>query len=354
MINRSGRRMAAALAVGLALSSPGMANPSEDDFATFLHRKYSKTGGLFGALDKFLPASTDASSPVPVEGHKPDGSYWWGAYFGPGNVGVFGWAHRALSERCLKDGGELMPILQYPVLGGASRPFVWLENPGGAGGFVVTTQMLRDWSHGLSDGRLNAQVERRYSENSRNAASVDARQVLGVFTCRAGGKPPLWHVSILPTPVGQWGQFVSNQSTGTSWVMLRIQAVTRTLIDQTNATYAARTESQQRTDTQSQTIAAKRNAERIAGERVERSSIAAFQKAIAVGDDTNCGLILGFKGELVEVQVPVDIELPSRASRIFIKRAALAPPKSQHDCYEHGVLTGLWYVGRTIDTSAVP
>jgi hypothetical protein len=165
-----------------------------------------------------------------------------------------------------------------------------------------------------------------------------------------------WHISVLPTPVGRWNLIADNGSTGINWVMLRIQAVAQLLVDQTNAGYAAQMGAQRQAqlDDQNANTNAKRKAERIARERVERASVATFQKSVAVGDDTNCGLVLNIKGSLIEVQVPVDIELPSGASRIFVKRAALAPPGSQHDCYEHGVLTGLWYVGRVIDTSPIP
>jgi hypothetical protein len=322
----------------LALAAPCQASPSEDAFAAFLQKKYAKTGGLFGALDKILPPANTVASPVPLEGRKADGSYWWGAYFGPGNISVFGWAHRALSERCTKDGGALTQAAPYSILGGAPTSSVTLDDPGGAGGFTLTPRMMEDWAATDMTGQSTGVMRRPQSTSSRNAALVDARAVLGVFTCGMGTRS-LWHVSIIPTPLGQWDFFVSNEATGTHWVMLRIQAVTRALIDRTAMVYAAQAEDQMRARRTEQALAAKRHDDWTARERIERPRIAAFQKAIKIGDDTNCGLVLGLNGPLAEVQVPTTITLASGAARVFVKRVALAPPDSRFDCYVMGMMT---------------
>ncbi len=337
-----------ALLTLMGLAVPCAASPSEDGFAAFLERKYGRAGGLFGMLDKVLPPDKSMSSPVPLEGRKSDGSYWWSAYFGPGNVSVFGWAHRALSQRCTMEGGHLVSVAPFAILAGPSGVSAMMQDPGGAGGFGITPQMMRDWNHAAHPDERVVVEPWRQTATSRNAALVDARHVLGVFTCADGGNHPLWHVSILPTQLGQWDEFASNDSVGTHWVMLRIQAVTRAMMDRINAVETTRTEADRQTRLTENDLATERHREWGARERTDRPRIAAFQKSIKIGDGTNCGLVLSLNGPLAEVQVPTDITLSSGASRVFVKRAALAPPGSRFDCYVMGMMTA-----NVIDTSPV-
>ncbi len=336
------------IAMFVTFASPALANPSEDAFATFLHRKYSKTGGLFGAVDKILPPSSDTSSPVPVEGLKGDGSYWWSAYYGPGNIGVFGWAKRAIGERCIKDGGTLELVAPYLLQVPAQSQVITLKDPGGGGDFSVTPKMIFNWSGEFIGDGFEATDRYLQLAPARNAALVDARAVLGIFSCRRGEGLPLWHLSILPTPVGAWTNFADNNSKGTHWVILRIQAITRTLVERDNLAYAKVIEENKQRVSAGQKADAQRREQWLARERILRPRIARFQQELKVGEDTNCGLILELKGPLVEVQVPTDIKLQSGASRVFVKRVVLAPQNSEFECYSFNIMTD-----RAIDTSPV-
>jgi hypothetical protein len=148
--------------------------------------------------------------------------------------------------------------------------------------------------------------------------------------------------------VGDWNNFANSQMSDTSWVMLRIFAVDRALIDRTASAFAGKESADRAQRGQLDALADQREADVAARARIELPRLAAFQAKVAIGDDTNCGLVLGFKGPLVNVQVPANIKLPSGASTVFVKRAALAPPHSRYNCYEHGSLTDSWVVGREI------
>jgi hypothetical protein len=63
---------AVVLAALLLTSVAASATPAEDELATFLHKKYHKSGGL---LDTLLP-STPTGYAADYEGQKADGSYW--------------------------------------------------------------------------------------------------------------------------------------------------------------------------------------------------------------------------------------------------------------------------------------
>lgn len=336
--------------IATIVAAPGFAVADTITLEAFLAKKYGKNSGFDKVFNKVFPQQGPTTTPVPFEGRKPDGSYWWGAYFGNGNVVVLSWPHKALQKHCAASGGSLTRVMPYSLSYSPPAAPMRLIDPSGGTDLTLTPEMLRRWS-AMSATTTNPQsiAPANYQRNSRNAELVDARNIIGVFTCRFGeGEQVLWHVAILPTPMGDWDNFASAQMTGTSWVMLRILAIDRALIDRTNAVFAAKADAQKAQRRQSDALAIQRESEAAAKARIELPKLAAFQAKVAIGDDTNCGLVLGFKGPLVNVQVPANIKLPSAASTVFVKRTALAPPHSRYNCYEYGDLTGLWYVGREI------
>jgi hypothetical protein len=343
-------RLLLMIAAVLIAASPGLASPGEDRLAAFLAKKYGKADRFTAVFNKVFPQQASTTTPVPFEGRKADGSYWWGAYFGNGNVVVLSWPYKSLVKHCESGGGTMMPAMLYSLSDGPPAAPVQLTDPSSGSDVTLTPAMLRGWSAN-SEAATNAESlgRAKYQSNSRNAELVDARKIIGVFTCRAteGGRV-LWHVAILPTPVGDWNNFANSQMSGTSWVMLRILAIDRALIDRTAAVFAAKEGEDRARRGQSDALAIQRETEAAARARAELPKLAAFQAKVAIGDDTNCGLVLGFKGPLVNVQVPANIKLPSGASTVFVKRTALTPPRSRHNCYEYGNFTGLWYVGREI------
>jgi hypothetical protein len=338
------------LAVAIVVVTPVFAASGDMSLEAFLAKKYGKKDGFTAVFNKVFPQQGPTTTPVPFEGRKPDGSYWWGAYFGNGNVVVLSWPYKSLVKHCESSGGALMPTIPYSLSYGPPTQPARLVDPSGGPALTLTPEMLRTWSaNSATDVAAERLLPAKYQSNSRNAELVDARKIIGVFSCHVGdGGQVLWHLAILPTPMGDWNNFANSQMSGTSWVMLRILAVDRALIDRTTAAFAARESADRALSKQSDAVAAQRNAEAAARARIELPKLAAFQAKVAIGDDSNCGLVLGFKGPLVNVQVPANIKLPSGASTVFVKRAALAPPRSRYNCYEYGSLTGVWYVGREI------
>jgi hypothetical protein len=338
------------IVAGLMTSLPGFAASGDMSLEAFLAKKYGKKDGFTAVFNKVFPQQGPTTTPVPFEGRKPDGSYWWGAYFGNGNVVVLSWPYKSLVKQCASGGGMMVPAMPYSLSYGPPAAPVRLIDPSGGTDLALTPEMLRRWSAIIATTTNPESIApANYQRDSRNAELVDARKVIGVFTCRLGEDGQvLWHVAILPTPMGDWGNFANSQMTGTSWVMLRILAIDRALIDHTTAAFAAKETAERAQRKHSDALAAQRDADAAARARIELPKLAAFQAKIAIGDDTNCGLVLGFKGPLVNVQVPANIKLPSGASTVFVKRTALAPPRSRHNCYEYGYLTSLWYVGREI------
>lgn len=337
--------------IATIVAAPGFAVAEPITLAAFLAKKYGKNGGFDKVFNKVFPQQGPTTTPVPFEGRKPDGSYWWGAYFGNGNVVVLSWPHKTLQKACKTSSGSLTRVMPYSLSTGPSAAPVGLADVGGTAGFSVTSAMLRAWS--ATDAQTSVFREdapQVFVGPSRNASLVDARGILGVFSCAAGASVPLWHVAILPTPAGDWQGFARGIAQQDSWVMLRIIEVNRDHVERTAASFVtARAKVRMAAEVADQKTKRAQDAE-AEQLRMEGPKIVVFQRSVVVGSETNCGIVLGFNGPLVEVQVPADIKLPNGASRVFVKRAALAPVRSRHRCYQYGHLVDTWDVGPVIET----
>ena len=340
----------------LLWTAPTSAAPAkQDSLGTLLERKYGKSDGFNKALNTIFAQRGPTTTPVPFEGRKPDGSYWWGAYFGNGNVVVLSWPHKTLQKACAARGGSLTRIMPYSLDSGPPVASVALSDGASDDRFMVTSMMLRAWSAAdAQTASFREDAPPSLTGPSRNATLVDERGILGVFSCGAGALPPFWHVAILPTPHGHWQGFSRGIARQDSWVLLRIFEVDRALVERTAKAFAAAREARQ-TANQAAALAVKRadeaEAERM---RIEGPTIAAFQRGVAIGSEINCGLVLGFNGPLVEVQVPVGIKLPNGAARVFVKRAALASVQSSHRCYQYSYPLDEWDIGPVITTGSRP
>ena len=84
------------LALSTLVTVARAAPASSNTLADLLERKYGNNSGFNKAFNSIFPQRGPATTPVPHEGRKADGNYWWGAYFRNGNVVVLSWPHKML------------------------------------------------------------------------------------------------------------------------------------------------------------------------------------------------------------------------------------------------------------------
>jgi hypothetical protein len=196
-----------ALAVAVVVATPGVAASADISLEAFLAKKYGKTDRFTAVFNKVFPRQGPTMTPVPFEGRKPDGSYWWGAYFRGSNVVVLSWPHKTLEKQCAAVGGTLMRAIPYSLSTGPADRSVWLQDASPDGDMVVTPQMIGGWAaNDVTSTVAQNAASPAIIGASPNAMLVDARGILGIFTCGAGGSNrPLWHVGMLAFCRRRWG-----------------------------------------------------------------------------------------------------------------------------------------------------
>jgi hypothetical protein len=311
----------------LLAAAPLGATPAEDALATFLHKKYGKTGGLLGALDTVLP-DTPTHSAADYEGQRSDGSYWSSAYFNALNVSTAGWPHRALSKHCQKTNGTLVQSYAVRVFDNGLGSFpLKLADPGGSAELAIDRWMIERWRYAAWQNEPK-RGPREWSLNSP-AGLIDAQNYLGLFSCQDASPKPLWHVAILPTRFGNMQALEDVGRRENAWFMLSIRPVTALEIAKTVA--------------EKQAVEDKHRAAQVAIEdqwQREKAAqdkqgakravvLAEFRKTLAIGTVTNCGRILAFNGPLVEVQVPTHVKLRNGATRVFVERGKIEPDDAE-------------------------
>jgi hypothetical protein len=188
----------AAIIPSLLLAAvPVCATPAEDELASFLHKKYDKSGGL---LDTLLPNAPTGYA-ADYEGQQTDGSYWTSAYFNAINVATAGWPQRALSKYCAKAKGTLVQSYAVRVFeNGIGTGPITLVDPNGGTELAVDRWMIERWRYGAWQSEQKS-GPREWDVRSP-AGLTDAKGYLGLFNCQDAGAKPLWHVAILPTRFG--------------------------------------------------------------------------------------------------------------------------------------------------------
>lgn len=313
-------RSAAALSLALLAASPMAATSVEDELATFLHKKYNKSGGLLGAIVPNTPTGYAAD----YEGRKADGSYWTTAYFNALNVSTAGWPQRALAKHCEKAKGTLVQSYAVRVFdnGESSLP-VTLADPNGGPELVIDRWMIERWRYG--EWQAQPKLGPREWDTRSPAGLIDAKAYLGLFSCQDANAKPLWHVAILPT---RFGNIEALQDIGrreNAWFMLSIRPVTASNVAALVAEQQAAKAKQQELMAASEADFERERARREAEGATRDAVLAEFRKALVVGTKTNCGRVLGFNGPLVEVQVPTHVQLRNGATRVFVERDKLEP-----------------------------
>lgn len=255
------------------------------------------------AIDKKYGKSPILSTPEQraVNGRKPDGSYWKAVYpvkqlLTDGGINE---PRDWLAKQCSNSGGALSQSIKYGVQTkhGTSTD-LFTSKDGNGQTFSVTGEMVNNW-------RTIRTVENASVEPV--APLQDDAQVdyLGLFSC-VSSETPLWHVAILPA--SRWYSAVSG---GNYNPVISIRIVDAPFVDQ---------------DRELSVLIAARAAQlaKLKAESEVRS--AAFRQNLEIGSQTNCGLVLGFNGPLVEVQ------LKSSKERVFTQRANLYEPEKNYPC----------------------
>jgi hypothetical protein len=321
--------MKRALAVcGILLATtPLAATPAEDELAAYLHKKYDKSGGLFGALDKAL-LDTPTGYAAEYEGRQADGSYWTSAYFNAANVATVGWPRRTLSKYCEKAKGTLVQSYAVRVFDNGAGTFpVKLADPNGGVDLIIDRWMIERWRY--ASWQKDPKAGPREWSLSSPAGLIDARGDLGLFSCQDATAKPLWHVAVLPTRFGNMQALEDTRRTENAWFILSIRPVTAAETAKALAEKQAAEEKERASQ-----LAINDQWKREAAVREEQAAkraarLAEFRKSLVIGTVTNCGRVLGFNGPLVEVQVPSHIKLQNGATRMFVERAKLEPNDSE-------------------------
>lgn len=316
-----------ALAGLLFCAMPLSAAPTEDDLAKFLHKKYDKSGGIFGALDKVLP-DTPTGYAADYGGKQADGSYWVSAFFNGANVATVGWPQRALSKYCAKAKGNLVQSYKVHVFDNGQGSFpIRLVVPDGGNDLAIDRWMIERWRYAAWQSEAKS-GPREWSLGSP-AGLIDAKDYLGLFSCQDANFKALWHAAILPTRFGNMQALQDVGRRDNAWFMLSIRPVTAAEIAKTVAEKQAAEDkaraAQLGTNDQWKREAAVR--EEQGAKRAAK--LAEFRKGLVVGTMTNCGRVLAFNGPLVEVQVPSHIRLRNGATRVFVERDKLEPDDAQ-------------------------
>jgi hypothetical protein len=314
--------------------------PDPGDLQSFLAGRFRQGRGVFGAIASLVPGKLDPGSIAGMVGPKPDGSYWTSAWFNRSNVVTFAEPRNALAKFCGSSGGTLQRVRAFDL----TRP------QGGRAGFslrderglyAVTDDLIESLTLSAPDRSFAGGVGAFGEYRSDLAASVDARGVLGVFSCTAGNTTPIWSVAILPTTAGAWDYIARpEQYSGDAAVMLSVRQVDRALIERMQTASQSAQQRQSVAEVVAGTAAAQRQARIDARVARELSALQAYQAGAKVGDDTSCGLVLSTSGPLVEVQPPDTVRFANGASRLFVKRTMLSPKRSPYPCYAYDLLDG--------------
>jgi hypothetical protein len=309
-----------AVVATLLAATPLGATPAEDELASFLQKKYNKSGGLLDAL----PPTTPTGYAADYEGQQADGSYWTSAYFNALNVSTAGWPQRALSKYCAKAEGTLVQSYAVRVFdNGISTGPIKLADPSGGTDLLIDRWIIERWRYG--DWQKETKSGPREWDVRSPAGLIDAKGYLGLFSCQDANAKPLWHVAILPTRFGDMQALQDVGRRDNAWFMLSIRPVTAAEIAKTVAEKQA-VEDKEHTVQLTTTEQWRHEAAIREEQGAKRAALlASFRKSLTIGTMTNCGRVLAFNGPLVEVQVPSHVQLRNGATRVFVEWEKLEP-----------------------------
>lgn len=250
-------------------------------------------------------------------GLQPDGSIWWVSTISAGHdlARMFGpidlFSHpsdsvprRWLADRCQLDGGTLTLAMPY-----AHHSDISIVDPSSHAPLIISEHMLFRWGTVLTPSKVNFQD---YSPRSQT------RDNFGLFSCAAVNGSPIWHVAITPalnenlSPARAVNPHIPAS-------MMSIRVVNAETVQKTLSYFED--ENQQRRGS----LLKFQNQQR-ADLKAVTERMRAFETNLAIGTETNCGMILDIKGPIVEVQVPSYVRLGNGQTRVFVHKDILDVP----------------------------
>jgi hypothetical protein len=159
--------------------------------------------------------------------------------------------------------------------------------------------------------------KRLVAGRSKTVADADANPPLGLFGCFDASKTLKWAVSIM---AGDYG--------GSGWLYLKMLPVTHDFLAvKRQAMLAAK---QNEVVWQTKQAEQQQHAEAYA--EAENRRLAPWRKALTIGSETNCGLVIDDRGAVLEIQLPTGNTGPNGERTFWSKRDALADYPFPREC----------------------
>jgi len=235
-------------------------------------------------------------------GVQPDGSIWWESVNNPLLGKGPNKPRKWLVERCNADQGVLAQAL--PV--STSHAAVTITDPASHASLTVTGRMLLRWSWQVQ--RLPTLAP---DDQGLEITSTD----MGLFSCTGQNGAPFWHVAVGIAAHPRGGYLVAVNTGRADEMRLSLRIVDAKLVQDTAQILAAE-------DRDRQALRADRSARQQSADQSRQ----AFQSALALGTRTNCGMVIGLNGPLVEVQLPDYVRSRNGATRVFVRRDQIDTP----------------------------
>lgn len=235
-------------------------------------------------------------------GVQPDGSIWWEGFsdslIGKGLNKPRKW----LTERCTAEQGALTQSL--PV--STSHAPVTIIDPASHASLSVNGRMLLRWSW-----QMQRLPSIQPDDQSLEIPSAD----FGLFSCAGRNGAPLWHVAVGIAAHPRGGYLVAVNTSRANEMRLSLRIVDAKLVQDTGMLLAAE-------DRERQALRADLSERQQIADRSRQT----FQSALALGAQTNCGMVIGLNGPLVEVQLPSGMSLHNGSTRVFVRRDQIDIP----------------------------
>lgn len=254
-----------------------------------------------------------------ARGKQADGSVWWAASNRPGGMFDTGreHPHHWLDKKCKAVNGSLNLVLPAT----SPHPSVTIKDPETQGELIITDRMLFRWG---------TVVQTETEIHDQAPKYNDPTGHFGLFSCISSTGQPLWHVAVMPAMETFQNEFRMATVVDTGpYTLLSLRTVdaktVKTIADilvSEDRRIAAMQAADREAEVRRSTAAAARA--QIATERQH-----AFQRTLAIGMETNCGLIIGLNGPLVEIQTPKYVTLPNGSTRAFVKRNQIDVPTGE-------------------------
>jgi hypothetical protein len=183
--------------------------------------------------------------------------------------------------------------------------------------FTVDQSDLFEWSgqprSASAEPALNgfeAVFDRRLvASRTKTVAEANANPPLGLFGCFDANNGRKWTASIM---AGRYG--------GDGWLYLNILPITHEFLAAKRQ--AAIAVKQNEEDWKMRQAEKQQEAEAFA--KTEKQRLAPWRRALAIGSQTNCGLVINDRGTVLEIQLPSGVTGPTGERQFWVKREELA------------------------------